>query len=63
LNVRNFINCIPKKDTINTALKNIDLLTHAWEAESLTQIILIFQYYNDDTSLKEIIDDLKKHIN
>ena len=57
--VNNFIDGEPTKSKINLALSQINFSKNSWEAESLYQLVDVFQFYNEDISLKEIIIDLK----
>ena len=54
-----FVNGDVTKAKIDAASKKIDYSRNAWQAESLSQILDVFQFYKDGTSLKEIIEDLK----
>jgi predicted DNA-binding protein YlxM (UPF0122 family) len=51
------------KKNIEEFLKRVDLSKRAWEAESLSQIMEVYQFYNNDLTLKEIVDDLKTKMN
>lgn len=59
IEIEKFIGGATKKNKINEALLKIDFSLNAWQAESLSQISEIFQFYNDNISLKEIIHDFK----
>ena len=59
LEVRNFIGASTSKVNIVAALNKIDFSKNSWQAESLIQIVDVFQFYNEGMSLKEIIMDLK----
>lgn len=43
-------------------IKKIDYSKHAWEAESLCQLLSIFDYYEEGKLLKEIIRDIQAKI-
>lgn len=58
--VEKFIDNISSKKNIETALKKIDFSKNSWESESLTQILDIFQYYEPNSSLNEIVKDFEK---
>jgi hypothetical protein len=58
LDVEKFIGFELSKETISTSLLNMDLLKNAWESESLTQIMEIFNFYNTNISLMEIITEI-----
>ena len=57
--VEKFINGITSKDEIEKTLSKIDFSKNAWQAESLSQMLDVFQFYKNGISLKEIIEDLK----
>jgi hypothetical protein len=44
---------------ITLALTNIDYSVHSWQAESLSELLNVFNFYDDNVSLKEIIEGLK----
>jgi hypothetical protein len=58
--VNEFIQRVTKKVNIEDSLMKIDFNKNAWEAESLSQLLLLFDYYDEDLSLKEIIALLKE---
>jgi hypothetical protein len=60
--VENFINGETKKANIEIKSKEIDLNTNAWNAESLCQIVEVFCYFDNNYSLKEIIEELKTRV-
>jgi len=51
------------KKSIEDYIVKIDYSKHAWEGESLSQLIEIYDYYNEDTKLEEIFNDLQNQIN
>ena len=57
-----FIGQEPTAKTINLALMTIDYTLHAWQAESLSELLNVFSLYEDNVSFKEIIVDLKKKL-
>lgn len=57
--VRNFIGGDITKKRMEACLSQIDFSENTWEAESLTQLADVFQFYNEDVSLMEIINDLQ----
>ena len=57
--VEKFINGVTTKNNLQNILNKIDFSINAWQAESLSQVIEVFQYYNENMSLKSIIEDLK----
>lgn len=59
LAVQNFIMNIPTKKNIELALSKMDVSKLAWEAESLSVLINVFNYFVKDISLKEILDNIK----
>lgn len=62
LAVQDFIKNTTTKKNIENVLNNIDFAKHAWQSESLTQLLEAYDNFKDDTSLKEIIDELKQGI-
>jgi predicted Zn-dependent peptidase len=60
IEVRDFILAEPVKANIENRLKNIDFNKYAWEAESLSQLLEVYNYFNDNISLQEIINELKQ---
>lgn len=59
LEVRNFIGGEITKNKLELRLSQIDLSKNAWEAESLSQLINVFQFYKEGASLKDIISNLR----
>jgi hypothetical protein len=57
--VHQFVGGEVTKRTIKECLSKIDHSINAWQAESLTQLIDVFEYYGQDVSLKEVIIDLR----
>jgi hypothetical protein len=53
--VREFISANTSKENIITALTSIDFNKNAWESESLSQIIEVFDFFDEGLSLKDII--------
>jgi hypothetical protein len=43
-------------------LSKIDLSRDAWQAESLSQLLDIFNFYDNEISLREILIDLKQKL-
>ena len=62
LDVQNIIRTDVTQKSLEIFLSEINLTKNAWQAESLSQLIHIFDYYNDKVSLKEIIMDLKQKL-
>lgn len=50
------------KKKLQDYLLNIDYSKNAWEAESLSQLIEFYNYYEDHKPLKEIFKELKIEI-
>ncbi len=50
------------KDNLNLELKKINLKNHAWEAESLFQLLAMFDSYPENFTLIEIITGLNDEI-
>jgi len=51
------------KKNIEKFLQQVDLSKRAWEAESLSQIMEVYPFYDNDLTLKKIIEDLKTKMN
>lgn len=45
---------------LKEVISTIDYSKHAWEAESLCQLIEIYSYYDEKKILKEIFDEIEK---
>jgi hypothetical protein len=60
--VRNIIGGEVTNKRLEIFIPKIDLSKNAWQAESLSQLIEIFNFYDDEISLKEIIGDLKQKL-
>lgn len=58
--LESFIGDISTKDNLERTLKNIDYHQNAWAAESITQLLELYRFYNSSVSVREIIDDLKQ---
>lgn len=43
-------------------ISKIDYSKNAWEAESLSQLIEVYNYYEDNKPLKEILNEIKEKI-
>lgn len=43
-------------------ISKIDYSKNAWEAESLSQLIEVYNYYEESKLLKEILEELKEKI-
>ncbi len=50
------------KENIETKLKQIDYSIYAWQAESLSQVLEIFFYFDNSMSVEEIIESIKTRI-
>ncbi|WP_304344204.1 hypothetical protein [Chryseobacterium koreense] len=59
LEIRDTINNEVYKNTIENYLKDVDYSLNAWKAESLSQLINIYNYYDHYESLKNIIFQLE----
>ncbi len=60
--VREFINEVTTKKNIELALEQIDVSKNAWKTESLSQILEIFQFSEEEISLRDIISFLKMQL-
>jgi hypothetical protein len=54
--VQNFIKNTTTRNHIELALKKVDVCNYAWEAESLSYLVEIYDYFEEGITLKEIID-------
>ncbi len=50
------------KKVMDEYISNIDYSKNAWEGESLSQLIEVFNYYNEGKELKEIFRELHNEI-
>lgn len=50
------------KKSLENTLENIDYRKDAWAAESITQLLELYHFYNSSVSLGEIITDLKQSL-
>lgn len=57
--VESFIKNNTTKKNIEKVLRKIDFSKNSWEAESLTQILDVFQFYKNGLSLREITERLE----
>ncbi len=62
MQVEGFINNRTTKINIEKSLKAIDFSENSWQAESLTQILDVFQFYKSGYTLKKILDEAKNKI-
>lgn len=58
LAVQNFIMNTTTKKNIEFTLSMINISKYAWEAESLSSLLEIYDYFEDGVSLKKIIDEI-----
>jgi len=56
--VRYFIGNVPAKSSISLALDRIDYSVNSWQAESLSGLQDVFEFYRDGISLHDIIEDI-----
>jgi hypothetical protein len=54
-----FINGKTTKNNLERSLKYLEVKNYAWQIESLTQLLDVFQFYEPDQSLEDIIQKLK----
>ncbi len=60
--VRNVIGGEVVRKRLEIFLSEIDLSKNAWQAESLSQLLDIFNFYDNEVSLREILIDLKQKL-
>ena len=53
-----FINGAATKLSLEATLTKLDLKNNAWEAEAITHVLEVYQYYDEGLSLSEIINAL-----
>jgi hypothetical protein len=51
------------KHKLLVRISNIDYSKYAWEAESLSHLIEIYNYYDDNKPLIEIFNEIRNQIN
>jgi hypothetical protein len=51
-----FIHEPATKVSLEDALLKMDLLNNSWKAESITQVLEIYHFYDENLSLREIIN-------
>jgi len=56
LEVQNFIKDTTTKNHIEKVLCDIDFSKYAWQAESLSELLEVYDYFENGISLKEIIN-------
>ncbi len=61
--VMTFIGRVPNQKSITASLATLDFSKHAWEIESLSQLKDVFEYYDKDLSLNQIIMKIKEELN
>jgi hypothetical protein len=62
LQVCEFIGGEVTKNNLQDRLSKINLLENAWQAESLTQLLAVFELYESEISLKEVITNLEEKL-
>jgi len=62
LEVQKFIMNTTTSKNIENVINKINLTKHAWQAESLSELLAIYNYFKDGTSLKEIICHIRQQI-
>jgi len=50
------------RKTMKEYISNIDYFKNAWEGESLSQLIEVFNYYDEEKQLKEIFNEIQMKI-
>jgi len=59
LSVQDFIENLVTKRNIEIALSKIDIPRFPWEAESLSSLIEVFNYFKEGITLSEIVNELQ----
>jgi len=57
--IEEVIGCVATKDSLEKYLADVNLQEDAWRAESLTVLLGVYQFYNGQVSLAEIVSQLK----
>lgn len=60
LAVQKFIMNLTTKKNIELAVNKVDISKFAWEVESLSVLIEIYDYFDEDITLKQILDNIIK---
>lgn len=60
--LQGFVNGEVNKGNLEVKLNKINLHTQAWKAESISDILLVYKYYEDSFTLENILIDLKKRL-
>lgn len=60
--IEDFIDANPTQQQIEKWLKSCNVSENAWEAESLTALLELFQFYDAHISLNEIIKKMQTQI-
>lgn len=50
------------RETMEEYISNIDYSKNAWEGESFSQLIEVFNYYEEEKQLKEILKEIQGEI-
>lgn len=61
--IENFIGGVSTKSNLTNALKNVDISKNAWQAESIAQLLDLYNYYDDNFSLRDITNDIESKLN
>jgi hypothetical protein len=58
IQLEEFISGIATKLSLETALTKPNIKNNAWKAEAITQVLEVYQYYDELLSLNDIINEL-----
>jgi len=62
LSLESFVGQNITRNNLTTALKKINYSENAWEAESISQLVALFNLYNDEIDLNTIVSDLTNEL-
>lgn len=57
--IKKLIKKKPNEENIKIFIERADYQKNSWEAESLSQLLDVYKLYDNTTSIKEIIEDVK----
>lgn len=59
IQLEEFINGVATKLSLEIALTKPNIKNNAWKAEAITQVLEVYQYYDEHLSLKEIVSEFE----
>lgn len=61
--LENLIGNVATRNSLTFFIENVNVLNYAWQTESISQILDIFDYQREKKTLREIMMDLKNELN